>query len=263
MRAKKHFGQNFLNSPSIISTIVEVAKIHPQDTVLEIGPGKGSLTHALIQSAAHVVAIEKDSDLIPHLSTEFKEALESQKLELIEGDATEILETYTFPQPFKVVANIPYNITGQLLRQLLTLEHQPTSITLVIQKEVAERIVCRDGKESVLSLSVKIFGSPKYIQKIPARYFTPKPEVDSAIIHIENISRKHIPSKTWEEIYFSVIKSGFAHKRKLLVRNLESVASRDILETSFKQSNIPLTTRAETVSFEKWISLVQSIEQDR
>jgi 16S rRNA (adenine1518-N6/adenine1519-N6)-dimethyltransferase len=268
MRAKKHFGQNFLNSTSIIHTIVEASSVCQEDTVLEIGPGKGSLTRELLKHAGKVIAVEKDADLIPRLTAEFSEDIHSGKLELIQGDIVDILSSsssshskfHILNSTFKTVANIPYNITGQLLRQLLTLKNQPISITLVVQKEVAERIVCRDGKESVLSLSVKLYGTPTYIQKIPARYFTPKPDVDSAVIHIADISRKHIPSTVWEKSFFNIIKAGFAHKRKLLIRNLEDVAKISTIKIAFDTCEIPTTTRAETVSFDKWVCITSSTQ---
>ena len=260
MRAKKHLGQNFLSGGQFIQTIVSSANISKNDTVLEIGPGKGVLTRELLKYAKKVVCVEKDADLIPLLSETFAEEIQSGRLEIIEGDIIDLLsaEQTFIKSPYKVVANIPYYITGILLRLLLSAHNQPASITLVVQKEVAERIVSRDKKESILSLSVKAYGVPTYIQKIPARYFNPKPKVDSAIIHIGGISRAAFSSPAEEDLFFNIMKAGFAHKRKLLAGNLSDTYGKETVRELFITCAIPEKARAEDLPLEKWLCLTQT-----
>lgn len=263
MRAKKHLGQNFLNSPTVIDAVVSAAEISSQDTVLEIGPGKGSLTRALLKAGKTVIAVEKDSELIPRLEAQFAPGTEAGKLQLVEGDILDpsMLKKLKIKKGgYKVVANIPYYITGQILRLFLSGAKQPQSITLIVQKEVAERIVARDKKESVLSLSVKAYSAPKYIKKIPARYFSPKPKVDSAIMHIDNISKSNFGSKKEEELFFTLVKTGFSHKRKFLLNNLEELFDKKKIRCVFKQCGLPENTRAEDVPFEKWLCLLKNFK---
>ena len=201
MQAKKSLGQHFLKSQKAIETMVKTSGAQTGDLVLEIGPGMGVLTEALLQAGASVVAVEKDDLLIPVLEEKFEKEIKSGQLKLIHDD---ILNFDVSKVPFggselprgtldtyKLVANIPYYITGQIIRIFLEAENQPESMTLLVQKEVAERIVARDEKESLLSLSVKAYGTPKYVEKVPRGAFAPAPNVDSAIIHISNISKNN------------------------------------------------------------------------
>lgn len=261
MKAKKSLGQNFLNSKIIANDVVIAAKVNEKDTVLEIGPGTGFLTQQILNYAGKVYAVEKDSDLIPKLKVQFAPEVENKKLELIEGD---ILEEETLNKlkvkngEYKLVANIPYYITGQILRTFLSGEKKPSSVTLMLQKEVASRIVAHDKKESLLSLSVKVYGTPKYIKKVPARYFSPKPKIDSAILHIENISSNNFKSKKEETLFFEIIKAGFVHKRKFLARNLETLFAKEKITKLFQAGEISQKARAENVPLEKWLYLTKN-----
>ncbi|MFA5987724.1 MAG: 16S rRNA (adenine(1518)-N(6)/adenine(1519)-N(6))-dimethyltransferase RsmA, partial [Candidatus Paceibacterota bacterium] len=185
---KKSLGQNFINSPKIIEKIINPAEITPADTVLEIGPGTGTMTSMILERARKVVTIEKDDRLIPILKEKFEREVLNKKLEIVHGDFLEVdLDKNGLKEgEFKVVANIPYYITGQIVRRLLENHPRPKMIVLTVQKEVAERIVAKDGKESLLSLSVKAFGQPKYIETIRRGNFTPIPNVDSAVLLISD-----------------------------------------------------------------------------
>ena len=267
MQAKKSLGQHFLHSPQIIADIVKAGKVTRNKTVLEIGPGKGVLTSALLSTGAKVIAVEKDDRLIPELKEKFEKEIKSGKLILVHGDILalpmsrlnlDILDDY------KIIANIPYYITGQILRKFLETNNQPESMTLLIQKEVAERIVARparrggrDGKESLLSLSVKIFGTPKYIRTVGRGAFSPQPNVDSAVLNIENISRKKL-SGVDEKMFFKIIHAGFAHKRKQVLPNLSSLYKKEILIEVFEKCGVDLKTRAEDLSLETWIKLCKT-----
>ena len=226
--------------------MVRAAGVSRGDTVLEIGPGKGVLTEALLETGAKVVAVETDRELIPFLQEKFAEYLESKKLEIVQAD---ILEFDVNLKQYKLVANIPYYITGAIIRKFLESDFQPTSMTLLVQKEVAERIVARDGKESILSISVKAYGEPSIISKVPKRYFTPEPKVDSAIIHIGDISKNNFKKFT-EKAFLQVVKAGFAQKRKTLGKNLSQIGA--------KLPNwLPEKVRAEDIKLSDWFSIVE------
>ncbi|PIR58077.1 MAG: ribosomal RNA small subunit methyltransferase A [Parcubacteria group bacterium CG10_big_fil_rev_8_21_14_0_10_38_31] len=261
IKAKKRLGQNFLTSKSIVSLIVSSAEVNQKDTVLEVGPGKGILTGELLKYAGKVIAIEKDRDLIDFLKDKFKKEIEVKKLELIQGDALEF-----DPKPYlikaksyKIVANIPYYITSRLLKTFLETRTQPEKIVLLIQKEVADRITTKlsngHRKESILSISVKVYGTPKLIKKVPAMFFNPKPKVDSAIILINDISKKNFtrPKKIDEKKFFEIVKKGFSSKRKLLKNNLNLPDTECLVKCG-----IPVDARAERLSTEDWLCLLKN-----
>lgn len=247
-RPKKSLGQNFLMHASIAERIVHAAKLPPGSTVLEVGPGRGILTKALLAQGVSVIAVEADRDLAHMLRDMFSTDIARGALTVIEGDIRE----YSFealPQPYHVVANIPYYLTGDLMRKLLESAHQPESMTLLVQKEVAERIA-RAKKESILSLSVKAYGTPRYEFTVPRGAFVPAPTVDSAVLSIRSISRARFASKAEEERFFALIRAGFAHKRKFLANNLAELGL----------SDLPLAAkvRAEDLALEEWLALTKS-----
>jgi 16S rRNA (adenine1518-N6/adenine1519-N6)-dimethyltransferase len=249
MKPKKQFGQNFLTSVPARIAIVEAGELHADDRVLEIGPGRGFLTRALLETGAHITAVEKDRDLLPILAEEFKAF---QNFSLLEGDAL----TYE-PEAsgYKLIANIPYYITGAILERYLTYPKQPTLCVVLVQKEVAERVVARDGKESILSLSVKAYGNPKIVYRVSRGSFHPIPSVDSAVLQIKNISRDNFKNQYHEALFFKVVKAGFAHKRKLLLSNLKDVFPDASMETLFEEISLPKNIRAEDVTLALWIAL--------
>ena len=255
MFAKKSLGQNFLTSAHIAEAVAMSANLGPEDRVLEIGPGKGILTEALLKRAGEVIAVEKDRRLIPALQEKFKQAIKSRKLKIIEGDILKF--DASLLHGYKIVANIPYNITGELLRLFLSSAHQPKSMTLMVQKEVAERIMAKEG-ESILSLSVKAYGEPKLVRKVSAGSFSPKPKVDSAILHIGNISR-YFFTNTDEKRFFALLKAGFAHKRKLLWSNVGNIESKFKLELCFESLGRSRNARAEELSLQDWQKLTNCL----
>lgn len=224
-----------------------------EGVVVEIGPGKGAITKALLEEGEKVVAIEMDEDLIPGLQEKFQEY---DNFELIHGDVLEFspIQLRDFGSKYSVVANIPYYITGAIIRHFLESEFQPESMTLLVQKEVAERIVSRDGKESILSLSVKAYGEPKYIMKVGREYFSPKPDVDSAVIHIADISKDFFDGFSEEE-FFNVVKNAFQFKRKTILNNLKD--SFDNIETVLSTLSIDPTARAEDLSLPNFAQLAK------
>lgn len=260
MKTRAKLGQHFLRSQKALGQIIDAADIHSNDIVLEIGPGKGALTAALLKKAERVIAIEKDPALVDNLRTQFHSELACGKLTLIADDIRHFdASQYFGEKPYKVVANIPYYITGELLRTFLSAEKQPELIVFLIQKEVAVRIA-RDKKESILSLSVKIYGDPKYVATVPQSAFSPPPQVDSAILLISNTSRKKLGNID-EKRFFELIKSGFAQKRKFLKGNLEKLASPNAVLSAFRELEINERTRAEDVPFDTWIKLAEKFSK--
>ena len=206
-----------------------------------------------------MVAIEKDDQLFEYLKDKFKKEIENNKLDLIHGDVLDFNpDVFLFYKDlaYKIVANIPYNITGAILKKFLSAETQPTLMVLLVQKEVAERIVARDKKESILSLSVKVYGDPKCVQTVKAGSFSPAPKVDSAILLIENISRKNF-NKVDEKKFFEILRAGFAHKRKKLSSNLADVIDKERLEKIFQTLGLDQTLRAEDLDLEGWLSITK------
>ncbi len=252
VRAKKSLGQNFLNSDGALSAIIEAGKVKKGDTVLEIGPGKGALTKNLLKTGAKVLAIEKDDRLIPVLQEMFAKEIKSGKFSLIHGDVLEFNPTEHGLKEgkYKLIANIPYYITGELIRNFLSELSQPELMVILVQKEVAERIISKDGKESILSISVKVYGEPKYIQTVKAGSFFPPPKVDSAILLIDNTSKKNFTT-TNEQKFFEVVRAGFAHKRKTISSNLKAYISKEKLA----ELGIHEKERAEKLSLIQWLEI--------
>lgn len=220
--AKKSLGQNFLKSKKALLAMIGAGEISAEDIVLEIGPGQGVLTERILETGAKVIAVEKDDRLIEYLDKKFTIQGESGQFNLIHGDILEIdlSSLGLVTGKYKLIANIPYYITGLIFRKFLSGDVQPSKLVIMVQKEIADRIVARDEKESLLSLSVKAYGQVKKIMKVEKENFSPKPKVDSAILLVDNISKSFFDEIT-EEKFFEIIKTGFAHKRKMLIANLK------------------------------------------
>jgi 16S rRNA (adenine1518-N6/adenine1519-N6)-dimethyltransferase len=255
-RAKKSLGQNFLMHQQIADRIADAAAIEGK-TVLEIGPGTGMLTRALLARATKVIALEADAELIPRLSEEFAEAIAAGKLSLLHQDVR-AFDPSTIDGGYALVANIPYYITGEIFRQFLTAAHKPASMTLLVQKEVAIRIA-RSKKESLLSLSVKAFGTPSYEFTVPRGAFKPAPNVDSAVISITDIRQDAFAGKGGEEKFFTVLRAGFAHKRKQLAKNLGAIVPDEIARAALVSAHIPERARSEDINLSSWRALTDSL----
>lgn len=256
MKPKKSLGQNFLNSMPALGKIVAASEIVPGETILEIGPGKGALTNFLLEAGAKVIAVEKDELLAENLKE-----IQDSNLKIITGDILEqTSETLGLKAgKYKVVANIPYYITGEIIRKFLTEERQPSRMVLLVQREVAQRIMARDGKESLLSISVKAFGTPEYIGTVKRGSFFPAPNVDSAILLIKDI-HLYSPGTAGESKFFEVLHAGFAHKRKKLKGNLITSLSatggqnniKEKVNALFADLSLDENVRAEDLTLEMW-----------
>lgn len=256
MFAKKSLGQNFLMHKQTAERIAEAAGVSARNTVLEIGPGTGMLTKVLLSRAAHVIAIEKDDTLYIQLYDTFTKEIAEGRLTLLHADAR-TFDASTIASSYLLVANIPYNITGELVRKFLTAAHKPTSLTFLVQKEVAERIA-RSRKESILSLSVKAFGTPTYRFTVPRGAFKPAPNVDSAVLSITDI-HEGFASLAEEERFFAALHAGFAHKRKLLARNLEAIATGEVIRKAFSAAGVPEKARAEDLPLGSWKKIASAL----
>lgn len=276
-RKKKgaRLGQHLLTSRDIARAVVAAGDVRPGDTVLEVGPGKGMLTRELLDAGAKVVAIEKDREMVATLRETFTTHIAEDTLTLVEDDARTILNAQCsmLNAPYKVIANIPYYITGELLRLFLTAPVQPSAVALLVQKEVAERIAGNGKrgkgkvKESLLSLSVKVYGAPRYVRTVKAGSFNPPPSVDSAILAITNISRKCFASgggdaSSREKTFFELLHVGFGQKRKTLLGNLKrgwSAVGAARLEKMWEEFGLAKDVRAEDVPLEKWLELASKL----
>jgi len=260
LHPSKGLGQNFLQDNRALQEIVNAAELGAADSVLEIGPGLGSLTRYLALSARAVTAVELDRKLFP--------ALESilapyKNVRLVQGDILKLDPAELMETPdYIVVANIPYYITSAVIRHLLEAEQSPRRVVLTVQKEVAERICAGAGRTSLLALSVQIYGKPVIGAYIPAEAFYPPPKVGSAVLCIEIYSQPVIAVDRLEK-FFTLIKAGFSQKRKTL-RNALSGGLRIApveSETLLAAAGIGPQRRAETLSLDEWGDLVQIFMQ--
>jgi len=306
---KKSLGQYFLGDKGILKKIAIFAQIGKEDVVLEVGPGEGSLTEFILEKAKKVIAVEKDGRMIEFLKEKFSKEIKEGKLEVIEGDILDLKlgepekspvrktfaarrrensknsaefyaclsnRSFSLAQDYILVGNIPYYITGALFKKALESPNPPKSITFIVQKEVAERIMgshfakaSRNKKESILSISIKAYGKPEYGGIIKAGSFHPKPKVDSAIISVRNINKENFKNIS-ESKFFEILKAGFAHKRKLLIRNLlalsksnaEKFDKKGMIKEIFGKCGISEKARAENLSVENWIFLAKELQKD-
>ena len=239
--------------------MADAAAVGEGNTVLEVGPGTGVLTRELLARGAHIVAVETDQRALTVLRETFKVEIEAKQLTLIDADMRN-----AHPRDFglrehayKVVANIPYYLSGKLFRTFLETDTQPSILVFLVQKEVATRIV-RDPKESLLSLSVKAYGTPRYVTTVSRNDFTPPPKIDSAIIAVTDISHDHFIDLD-ESYFFELLHAGFASRRKQLLGNLIKKVKRSVLVDIFSTCNLPLDVRGEDLSVKMWLSLVREV----
>ncbi len=260
-------GQNFLVNERIYDDIVNASDLKKEDTVLEIGPGLGFLTFKLAQKVKRVIAVELDDQLASYLQI----GIDAQGIENVEIFNEDILrfnleKNLARTTNYKIVANLPYNITSFFLRLFLTATHKPTSLVLMLQKEVAERIVATPPDMSLLALSVQYYAEVKIIREVKAGNFWPEPKVDSAIIRLDlKQDRKTggIEQAREEKLFFRLVKIGFSAKRKMIKNNLAGglkVDQKIIANILLKNKFDPLL-RAEDLSLEDWLKLFAALRE--
>lgn len=259
IQPKKSLGQNFLVEPAGLMKVIDAAELSGSEEVLEIGAGLGSLTYLLAQSSKRVVAVEIDRHMIEPLNEALKPFTNVQ---IVPGDILEVDPGALVTQEnYVVVANIPYYITSAIIRHLLEASLKPSRVILTIQKEVAQRICARDGKMSLLSLSVYVFGEPEVAGTIPAGSFFPAPDVDSAVLRIRLLPEPLIPPSQLDH-FFKLAHAGFGQKRKTLRNSLSAGLSLPTseVETRLRKADIDPTRRAETLSIAEWAKLVTKFD---
>lgn len=262
MRPNKSFGQNFLIDRSVLMRMVEAAEITPEDTVLEVGAGTGVLTRELAKRAGRVVAVELERDMLKLLAETTEKY---HNIELIASSLLFLNPVDIFgQQPYKLVANLPYYITAPTFQHFLESENPPQVLVVMVQYEVAQRIVARPGQLSILGVSVQFYGKPQIVAKVSARSFYPAPNVDSAILRID-LSPQATLTHEERDRFFKVVHAGFSERRKQLHNSLthglhyKNEIVRDLLTTS----GINVERRAETVTIEEWLRLWRAVEQYR
>jgi len=250
---KKQLGQYFLYDPMILQRIIDAARLDTDDCVVEIGPGPGRLTRMLAEKVLKVVAIELDENLYERLKTELAGF---HNLELVHGDALQF--RYEDLPRFKVVANIPYYITTPIIFRLLDAKKRLDSLTLTIQKEVAERIVAKPGGKDygVLSLMIQYYAEATFEFMIPKKAFRPSPKVDSAVVHMRILDKPSVEVKE-ERLFFRIIKTAFSQRRKMISNSLKSLSG-DV-KGWLDQAGIDAKRRPETLSIEEFAKLADTI----
>lgn len=265
---KKSLGQNFLKTESILDLIVSSGEIKPGDFLLEIGPGEGALTVKILNALENIennsknkmLTIEKDYRLIPILKKRFEKDIEEGKLEVLEKDILKF-DPDTIKTSYKLIANIPYYITGAIIEKFLSAKNKPEIIIVMVQREVAERVTSKENKESILSLATKFYGESEIVKIVKPGNFNPPPKVDSAILKIkvskDRIDQLRKESVDFEKIYLEIIKSGLAHKRKVLISNLKAYDKNFDWKKVFEDLNINEKVRGEDLKFEIWVNITR------
>ena len=274
---KQSLGQNFLYDEELLARIVAAAEVETGDAVLEVGPGLGALTRHLARAAGRVVAVELDDRLLPILGYELEPFA---NVEIVHGDILTFDPAAWFDGPFVVVANVPYYITGAILRRLLEGRPRPKRMVLTVQREVAERLAARPPDMSLLAVSVQYYGTVKVVGTVKAGAFWPRPEVDSAVIRVDVEKKRETTDFTdytdsegaksvesvksvdssSEAAFFRVVRAGFSEKRKQLKNNLRQLGlSDESIAAALDAAGIDGRRRAETLGVGEWERLVDAL----
>ena len=255
---KKELGQHWLKDEDILEQIVLAANVQSSDVVLEIGPGEGPLTEKLATTGATITALEFDQDLVPKLQRKFNS---QENVTILEGDIRSF-DYASLPSGFKIVANIPYYLTSNLIRGFSESTNPPDTVVLLVQKEVAERICCAPGAMSMLAVVAQLFYECSLDVIVPAELFTPPPKVDSQVVIMKKRPSDQIPENSVEII--KLAKAGFANKRKTLANSLQGTFGLDKSQHShiLEAAGVGATTRAQRLSLEDWAKLLK-VYKDR
>ncbi|NCQ53873.1 ribosomal RNA small subunit methyltransferase A [Candidatus Saccharibacteria bacterium CG11_big_fil_rev_8_21_14_0_20_41_19] len=251
----KSLGQHWLRDRDTLAHIVDCAELNSNDTVLEIGPGLGTLTSEILRRADRVVAVEFDSELARKLPSQFP----GKNLKVITGDILKF-DLSTMPVGYKVVANVPYYITSKIVQTLMTDVNKPSIAVLLVQKEVAERLAAKPGQMSILAVSAQLFAEVTLGDKVPAVLFTPPPKVDSQVVILKTRQTPFLTDVN-EADFFRIVKAGFSAKRKKLRSSLSGglKLSKPEVEEILGRAGISPDDRAETLSLDDWVRLTRIV----
>lgn len=261
----KSLGQNFLTDKNIIDEIIEGAQIEAEDAVLEIGPGIGVLTYEAAQIADKVFAVEIDKTLIPILKENLKEFDNVQIIneDILKLDVNKIIDEIS-PKKVKIIGNLPYYITTPIIMKLLEDGVRAESITIMMQKEVADRIKASPGSKTygAISVAVQYYCTVEKIASVPRSVFVPQPNVDSAVLRL-NIRKEKPAELTNQKLFFDCIKAGFGQRRKTLLNSLQTLqgTSKDLIGDSLKAAGIDSARRAETLSLEEFAQISNEVDK--
>ena len=267
VRTKKWLGQHFLRDNSVPPRIAQAAAIQPTDLVVEVGPGLGVLTAELAgrldPERGQLVAVELDDSLIPLLEERFASM---PFVSFVHADVLDLPpEQLTDGRPYKLVANLPYYITSAILRHFLDARHKPTSLTVMVQREVAERMAARPPEMSLLAVAVQFYGKPKVVFRVPPGAFKPPPKVESAVVHIEVYGPGERPVQpTSEESFFRVVQAGFGQRRKPQAHTLAAGLDlpKQTVTDALLAAGVEPTRRAETLDLPEWAALEKQLAGD-
>jgi len=257
--AKKSLGQNFLVDRGVLRKIVDAAALTKDDTVLEIGPGRGFLTEALAQAAGKVVAVELDDALAASITEKYADnpAFRVVVADAREVDIDSIIDRHT---PYKMVANLPYYAASPIIRRFLEAAHKPAVMVVMVQREVAREMCAQPGEMGVLSVATQVYGTPKIVTYVPPGSFRPSPNVTSAVVKIEVYDSPAVPFDT-PESFFRVVKAGFVAPRKQIHNNLRKGLdiSPEEADAVLAKAVIDPKRRAETLSMDEWGKLYDAV----
>ena len=256
IRPSKRMGQHFLVRRTVLRKVIESSELKPEDIVLEIGAGMGTLTRELAKRVKKVVAIEKDPRLVEILKETLKDF---QNVEIIQGDILKIKNLKLEIKNYKIVANLPYNIATEVIRKFIESTNPPRLMVLMVQKEVGKRICSEPPRMERLAVLVKALANVEILDIVKKTSFWPRPKVDSVILRITRI---HTDKKTDIHRFSKIVKAGFSHPRKQLVNNLAKVLNREKekIEKWLKKNNIQPTQRAESLGLEDWLNLTKTFK---
>jgi 16S rRNA (adenine1518-N6/adenine1519-N6)-dimethyltransferase len=270
LQPNKGLGQNFLVNQAALKKIVAAAELTPDDVVLEVGAGLGTLTERLARHAGHVVAVELDQRLLPVLQSVLADF---DNITLIQGniltlDPAALISAANIQHPvssiqYKVVANLPYYITSAVLRHLLEANLKPQRMVITVQREVAERIVAKPGQMSLLAVSVQFYGRPQLLFRIKPGNFYPSPEVESAVVGVDLHATPPVPVED-TAAFFRVVRAGFAQRRKQLRNSLAAGLrqSPDEVAAKLRKVSVDPRRRAQTLSLEEWARITHLGRRD-
>ncbi len=259
VKPKKRLGQNFLSQIGVVKKMIGAARIVPNETILEIGPGTGNLTAELIKTGNPVIAIEKDGDMAEILRQKFAGA---KNFSLVLQNVLEFDET-KISAPYKVIANLPFYAASPIIRKFLESGNPPRAMSVITQKEVAQRIAAAPPKSNILATAVQFYAAPKIIAYVSKGCFWPAPKVDAAILLLAPLPKEgERADKQFVENFFKIARAGFSHPRKILAGNLaqELNLPRQEIIKQLERNNISPNARAENLSVQNWVSLARAFD---